>query len=75
MYIIIILIVLLIVYVNLDKLYKKDTKIYPKICWSYWDTKILPSMIEKIKKNNKNKLKGWDVRFLNSKTLSNYISK
>lgn len=75
MYIIIILIVLLILYVNLNKLYKNDTKIYPKICWSYWDTKKLPSMIEKIKKNNKNKLKGWDVRFLNSDTISNYISK
>ena len=69
-----VLIVIFIIYFILKSLYKDDNQ-YPKICWIFWNTEKLPPMIKKIKKYNRSKLKNWDVRFLNSDTIYNYISK
>lgn len=44
----------------------------PKIIWFYWDTEI-PLLIQQIKDYNRRALEGWDIRFLNEKTLGDYI--
>jgi hypothetical protein len=46
---------------------------YPKIIWIFWDSDKLPKIIQQIKDYNKNKLKGWDVRFMNLNTVRDYI--
>jgi hypothetical protein len=69
-----VLILIFIIYFILKSLYKDDNQ-YPKTCWIFWNTEKLPPMIHKIKKYNASKLKNWDVRFLNSDTIYNYISK
>jgi len=61
------LIILAIVIFQYNRLY------YPKIIWIYWDQEELPHNINLIKKHNKDKFKGWELRFLNINTLKKYI--
>jgi len=46
----------------------------PKIIWLYWDTPERPTLVQQIYDYNKDKLRGWDVRFLNKTDLPKYIS-
>ena len=46
---------------------------YPKIVWIFWDSDKLPTIIQNIKNYNRDKLRGWDVRFLNLETIKKYI--
>lgn len=46
---------------------------YPKIVWIFWDSETLPKIIQNIKEYNRDKLKGWDLRFLNLQTVKKYI--
>lgn len=46
----------------------------PKIIWLYWDTPERPTLVQQIYDNNKEKVRGWDVRFLNKTSLPTYIS-
>jgi hypothetical protein len=46
---------------------------YPKILWIYWDKEELPHNIKLIKDYNNDKLKDWDLRYLNINTLKEYI--
>jgi hypothetical protein len=71
--IIILLFVFIILYILINGFQKRYT--YPKICWMYWDKKKLPNMIQKIHNYNKQKLEGWDIRYLNEQSVYEYIRK
>ena len=45
----------------------------PKILWLYWDSEELPHTIQLIKNHNEKTIKGWDIRYLNNKTIDDYI--
>lgn len=67
--IVIIALILILVYVE----YVQKTYTLPRIAWMFWDTVDLPPLIGKIKENNFQKLKGWQINYLNNETLGNYI--
>ena len=49
----------------------------PKIIWSYWDQGLnnAPNFIKLCLLNWKKYCKGWDIRFLDSKSVYNYLNK
>jgi hypothetical protein len=51
---------------------KQTTPDVPKIVWSYWDSNP-PKSVQQILENNQTTLRGWNCRFLNAKTLKNYL--
>ena len=69
---IIVCILILTIVITTIQLYRIHMK-YPKIIWIFWDSDKLPKIIQQIKDYNKNKLKGWDVRFMNLNTVRDYI--
>ena len=69
---IIVCILILTIVITSIQSYRIRTK-YPKIIWIFWDSDKLPKIIQQIKDYNKNKLKGWDVRFMNLNTVRDYI--
>ncbi len=46
----------------------------PKIIWMYWDTEEIPDIVQKIQAYNANAFHGWDVRFLNRRTMFKYVA-
>lgn len=52
----------------------KQGYLLPKIIWCYWDTEEKPKLIKQIEKNNKSKLAGWSIIYLNADTLKMYIN-
>jgi len=69
----VICIFLLIIFILAIVCYLHNRLYYPKIIWIYWDNEELPHNIDLIKKHNKDKLKGWTVKYLNINTLKKYI--
>jgi len=69
---IIVCILILTIVITTIQSYRIHMK-YPKIIWIFWDSDKLPKIIQQIKDYNKNKLKGWDVRFMNLNTVRDYI--
>lgn len=69
---IIVYILILTIVITTIQSYRIHMK-YPKIIWIFWDSDKLPKIIQQIKDYNKNKLKGWDVRFMNLNTVRDYI--
>jgi len=67
------LIILGIILVTLCLAYIMTRPVYPKIIWLYWDSEPLPHTINLIKQYNKDKMKDWDVKYLNIHTIKNYI--
>jgi len=47
----------------------------PKKVWSYWNEEKFPPLIEKIIRNNKKTLVGWDFTTLHDKNIHDYIPK
>lgn len=67
------LLFLLLVILTLIAILYYNTTIYPKIIWIYWDSKELPRVVQQTRDYNKDKFKGWDVRWLNDTTVNQYI--
>jgi len=44
-----------------------------KTIWLYWDTPVMPTLLEKMKVYNQDKLRGWAVNYLNANTIHFYI--
>ena len=63
---------LAILFLIWQSLTTKPAYVFPKVIWQYWD-KELPPMIQMIKDNNTAKLKGWQIQYLNEKSVSTYI--
>lgn len=59
--------------VGLYFLHVPDSSI-PKIAWLYWDKDTKTQLIQQIEDYNRSRLSGWDVRFLNARTMYDYVS-
>ena len=47
----------------------------PKTIWMYWDSDVLPKNVQLMKDYNAPAFRGWNVIYLNPKTLYNYVDK
>jgi hypothetical protein len=65
----------LVLFVILLFLKSKPAYSLPKVIWQFWDKEELPPVIKLTKENNAKKLLGWTIRYLNEKTVWDYVSR